>query len=122
MDDLLKHWADQHRGMGLRQCSPIGRLVEFGGVPPRATGPQGSRDPLNLGEMDELAWQVEQALQRLEDKHQRLAHEHYRWNGYSDDKAKRLGLARQTYYDRLDRLHSELKATMTQMLRRRRHG
>ncbi len=67
MDELLQHWADQHRGQGMRQCSPLGRLVEFGGIPPRSGAPQGSRDPLNLGDMDELAWQVEQALQQLEE-------------------------------------------------------
>ncbi len=108
MDEILQHWADQHRGQGMRQCSPLGQLVEFGGIPPRSSSPKGSRDPLNLGEMDDAAWQVEQALQQLEDKHQVLAHEHYRWNGYSDEKARRLGLARQTYYDRLQSLHEAL--------------
>ncbi|SHK37976.1 hypothetical protein SAMN05192556_102456 [Halomonas caseinilytica] len=118
MDELLKHWADQHRGQGMRQCSPIGRLVEFGGIPPRSSGPKGSRDPLNLGEMDELAWQIEQALQQLDDRHQVLAHEHYRWNGYSDEKARRLGIARRTYYDRLDRLHEALQSVLGDQLRK----
>jgi DNA-directed RNA polymerase specialized sigma24 family protein len=108
MDELLHHWADQHRGRGLRQCSPLGRLVEFGGMPPRSNAPQASRDPLGLGDMDEAAWQVEQALRALDDEHQVLAHEHYRWGGYNDDKARRLGIARRTYYDRLDRLHAAL--------------
>ena len=122
MDELLKHWADQHRGQGLRQCSPIGQMVEFGGIPPRAYGPKTSRDPLGLGEMDELAWQVEQALQRLEDKHQVLAHEHYRWNGYSDEKARRLGLARQTYYDRLQSLHEALQVVLKERLEKKRRA
>ncbi|TFH84704.1 hypothetical protein EQG41_21015, partial [Billgrantia azerbaijanica] len=70
MDELLHHWADQHRGRGLRQCSPLGQLVEFGGIPPRSSAPKGSRDPLNLGDLDEAAWQVEQALRGLDDQHQ----------------------------------------------------
>ncbi|RAH37425.1 hypothetical protein [Halomonas sp. SL1] len=120
MDELLQHWAEQHRGSGMRQCSPIGQMVEFGGPPPRGTGPKGSRDPLGLGELDDLAWQVEQALQQLDDRHQVLAHEHYRWNGYSDEKARRLGMAKRTYYDRLQALHEALKAELGNQLKRRR--
>lgn len=120
IDDLLHHWANQTRGRGLRQCSPLGRLVEFGGVPPRNTQPKGSRDPLALGDMDEAAWQVEQTLQALDDQDQVLAHEHYRWGGYNDQKAARLGIAERTYYDRLDRLHANLQARLQQNLRQRR--
>ena len=112
MDELLQHWADQHRGCGMRQCSPLGQMVEFGGIPPRSSNPKGSRDPLNLGTMDEASWQVEEALRSLTDQHQVMAHEHYRHGGYSDQKARRLGLARQTYYDRLQRLHEDLKAEL----------
>lgn len=101
---------------------PLGRLVEFRGVPPRSGGPKGSRDPLNLGDMDDAAWQVEQALQTLEDKHQVIAHEHYRWNGYSDEKARRLGLPRRTYYDQLDALHHALLTAMRHHMGRRRRG
>ncbi|XKE45736.1 hypothetical protein LG302_00925 [Halomonas organivorans] len=122
MDELLQHWADQHRGRGLRQCSPIGKMAEFGGMPPRGSGPKGSRDPLGLGELDELAWQVEQALQQLDDKHQVLAHEHYRWNGYSDEKARRLGMARQTYYDRLQALHEALQEELKCRLSKKRRA
>lgn len=122
IEELLQHWAEQHRGRGMRQCSPIGACMEFGGIPPRSGNPQGSRDPLNLGDMDELGWQVEQALQQLEDQHQVIAHEHYRWNGYSDHKARRLGIARRTYYDRLDALHEALRAQLAKTLRRRAHG
>lgn len=119
IDDLLYHWASQSRGRGMRQCSPLGKLVEFGGIPPRDTSPKGSRDPLALGDMDEAAWQVEQALKQLDDDYQLLAHEHYRWNGYSDEKARRLGIARRTYYDRLDRLHLRLQAVLSERLVRR---
>lgn len=119
IDDLLHHWASQSRARGMRQCSPLGKLVEFGGVPPRNTQPKGSRDPLALGDMDETAWQVEQALHALEDQDQVLAHEHYRWGGYSDDKALRLGIAKRTYYDRLDRLHQRLQEVLQARLSRR---
>ncbi|GHC19348.1 hypothetical protein [Aidingimonas halophila] len=108
MDDLLIHWADQLRGKGMRQCSPIGKLVEFGGIPPRSTGAKGSRDPLNLGEMDEMSWAVDCALRSLNYRDQTMAHEHYRGHGYSDEKCRRLGMARQTYYDALQRLHENL--------------
>jgi len=122
MDEILQHWADQHRGQGMRQCSPLGRLVEFGGIPPRSCNPQASRDPLNLGEMDELGWQVEQALQRLDADHRVIAHEHYRFDGYSDEKARRLGLAQQTYYDRLHRLHEQLQYVLMESNRPRRRA
>ena len=122
IDDLPHHWANQTRGRGLRQCSPLGKLVEFGGVPPRNTQPKGSRDPLALGDMDEAAWQVEQALQALDDQDQVLAHEHYRWDGYSDEKAMRLGIARRTYYDRLDRLHRRLQEVLHLRLGKRRRA
>ncbi|MGP9764567.1 hypothetical protein ACT3UM_02415 [Halomonas sp. AOP13-D3-9] len=112
IDELLQHWADQQRGRGLRQCSPLGRLAEFKGVMPQGSGPKGSRDPLGLGELDELSWQVEQALRTLSDEDQVLAHEHYRWHGYNDAKAMRLGMAERTYYERLDRLHVRLKAVL----------
>jgi hypothetical protein len=108
MDELLQHWADQLKGRGMRQCSPLGRLAEFGGVMP-SSGPKGSRDPLNLGDMDEASWEVQRAISTLSDEYQVLAHEHYLWNGYNDAKAKRLGLAERTYYDRLDRLHVRLR-------------
>lgn len=120
MDELLQHWADQHRSRGARQSSPLGDVVEFGGVPPRASGPQRSRDPLGLGEMDDLAWQVEQALQPLPETLRTIAHEHYRWHGYSDEKARRLRLPRATYYDRLDRLHEALRDQLRSTLSRRR--
>lgn len=122
MDELLHHWADQSRGRGLRQCSPIGQLVEFGGIPPRSSAPKTSRDPLGLGDMDEAAWQVEQALQTLDDQHQVLAHEHYRWGGYNDEKARHMGIAKRTYYDRLDSLHVVLKAALADRLGKRRRA
>lgn len=108
IDELLQHWADQLRGRGMRQCSPLGRLAEFGGVMPSG-GPKGSRDLLGLGDMDEAAWEVQQAISGMSDECQVLAHEHYLWNGYNDAKAKRLGLAERTYYDRLHRLHIDIK-------------
>lgn len=111
IDELLQHWADQLGSRGMRQCSPLGRLAEFGGVMP-GSGPQGSRDPLGLGDMDELAWQVDCALHELVDPLQVMAHEHYRWNGYSDAKAKRLGIAERTYYDRLNKLHIDLREVL----------
>ncbi len=40
IDQLLQHWADQLKGRGMRQCSPLGRLAEFGGVMP-PSGPRG---------------------------------------------------------------------------------
>ena len=122
MDELLQHWADQHRRRGHRQSSPLGIVVEFGGVPPRSSAPKGSRDPLGLGELDDAAWQVEQDLGKLSDKLQAIAHEHYRGHGYSDQKAQRLGMARQTYYDTLHRLHYELKQAMAELLKRARRA
>jgi hypothetical protein len=108
MDDLLRHWADQSKARGMRQCSPLGRLAEFGGVMPSG-GPRGSRDLMGLGDMDEAAWEVQQAISGMRDEHQVLVHEHYLWNGYNDAKAARLGLAERTYYDRLNKLHIELR-------------
>lgn len=122
MDELLQHWADQHRHKGPRSSSPLGIVVEFGGVPPRSSSPKGSRDPLGLGELDDTAWQVEQALMELSDELQVIAHEHYRWHGYSDHKAARLGIAKRTYYDRLDRLHSELKSTLRDQIKLQRYA
>ncbi len=122
MDELLQHWADQHRRGGQRQSSPLGIVVEFGGVPPRSSAPKGSRDPLGLGELDDSAWQVEQGLARLSDKLQAIADEHYRQHGYSDEKARRLGMARRTYFDTVHRLHYELKQAMKDNLRRARRA
>lgn len=111
IDQLLQHWADQLKGRGIRQCSPLGRLAEFGGVMPSG-GPKGSRDLLNLGDMDDAAWEVQKAVNGLSAEYQVLAHEHYLWNGYNDAKAARLGLAESTYYDRLHRLHYEVKTAL----------
>ncbi|WP_083004813.1 hypothetical protein [Halomonas sp. GT] len=111
IDELLQHWADQLKGRGMRQCSPLGRLAEFGGVMPSG-GPKGSRDLLGLGDMDDAAWEVQQAVNGLSDELQVLAHEHYLWNGYNDAKAARLGLAERTYYDRLHKLHIEIRAQL----------
>lgn len=122
MDELLQHWADQHRGGGMRQCSPLGQMVDFGGIPPRSSNPKGPRDPLNLGMMDEASWNVEQALRTLPGRYQQMAHEHYRHGGYSDEKARRLGIARRTYYDRLDRLHEVLQAALRYYAEARRYG
>ena len=103
MDELLKHWADQSKARGMRQCSPLGRLAEFGGVMPPSS-PRGSKDLIGLGDMDEAAWEVQQAVNGLSDELQVLAHEHYLWNGYNDAKAARLELAKSTYYERLHKL------------------
>ncbi|NDL70521.1 hypothetical protein [Vreelandella alkaliphila] len=111
IDELLQHWADQLKRRGMRQCSPLGRLAEFGGVMPSG-GPKGSRDLLGLGDMDEAAWEVQQAVNGLSDELQVLVHEHYLWNGYNDAKAARLGLAERTYYDRLHKLHIEIRAQL----------
>lgn len=117
IDQLLQHWADQLKGRGMRQCSPLGRLAEFGGVMPSG-GPKGSRDLLGLGDMDEAAWEVQKAVTQLGDELQVLAHEHYLWNGYSDAKAARLGMAERTYYDRLHRLHTEIKGALEASIKR----
>lgn len=111
IDELLQHWADQLKGRGMRQCSPLGRLAEFGGVMPSG-GPKGSRDLLGLGDMDDAAWQMQQAVNGLSDEFQVLAHEHYLWNGYNDAKAARLGLAERTYYDRLQLMHVRLRRAL----------
>ena len=111
MDDLLKHWADQSKSKGMRQCSPLGRLAEFGGVMPSG-GERGSRDLMGLGDMDEAAWEVQQAISGMKDEHQVLAHEHYLWNGYNELKAGRLGLTERTYYNRLNKLHIELREVL----------
>jgi hypothetical protein len=111
MDDLLKHWADQSKGKGMRQCSPLGRLAQFGGVMPTSS-PRGSKDLMGLGDMDEAAWEVQQAMNGLSDELQVLAHEHYLWNGYNELKAGRLGLTERTYYNRLNKLHIELREVL----------
>ncbi|WP_447956521.1 hypothetical protein [Vreelandella sp. EE7] len=111
IDQLLQHWADQLKGRGMRQCSPLGKLMEFQGVMPSG-GPKGSRDPLGHGDMDDASWEVQAALKTLEDRLQVLAHEHYLWNGYNDAKAQRLGLAERTYYDQLQRLHLDLREAL----------
>lgn len=118
IDQLLQHWADQINRRGNKQASPLAKVVEFGGMPPRSTNAMGCRDPLGLGDMDEAAWQVEQALGELPDKYQVMAHEQYRWNGYSDEKSRRLGMARQTYYDRLNRLHELLRDALAKRFRK----
>ena len=117
IDQLLQHWADQLKGRGMRQCSPLGRLAEFGGVMPSG-GPKGSRDLLGLGDMDNAAWEVQKAVNGLGAEYQVLAHEHYLWNGYNDAKAARLGLAERTYYDRLHRMHYEIKQALKENHRR----
>ncbi|QHD48470.1 hypothetical protein [Vreelandella aquamarina] len=117
IDDLLHHWADQLKGRGMRQCSPLGRLAEFGGVMP-PSGPKGSRDLLGLGDMDDAAWEVQKAVNGLSAEYQVLAHEHYLWNGYNDAKAERLGLAESTYYDRLHRMHYEIQQALKDNHRR----
>ncbi|AZM96083.1 hypothetical protein [Vreelandella venusta] len=111
IDDLLHHWADQLKGRGMRQCTPLGRLAEFGGVMPTSS-PRGSKDLMGLGDMDDAAWEVQQSVNSLSDELQVLAHEHYLWNGYNDAKAARLGLAERTYYDRLHKLHIEIRAQL----------
>jgi hypothetical protein len=111
IDELLQHWADQLMGRGMRQCSPLGRLAEFGGVMPSG-GPKGSRDLLSIGDMDDAAWEMQKAVNCLNAEYQVLAHEHYLWNGYNDAKGERLGMAESTYYDRLHRMHYELKYTL----------
>lgn len=119
IDELMQHWADQLKGRGMRQCSPLGRLAEFGGVMP-SSGPKGSRDLLGLGDMDDAAWLMQQAVSRLSAEYQVLAHEHYLWNGYNDAKAARLGLAERTYYDRLHRMHYELRQALRKSHKRSR--
>lgn len=112
MDELLQHWAEQHHRGGRGQRSPLAVAMEFGGVPPRASGPRGSRDLLNLGDMDNVSWEVETALRELDTRHQVMADEHYRDHGYTDAKALRLGMAKRTYYDALHALHSALKSQL----------
>lgn len=121
IDQLLQHWADQLKGRGMRQCSPLGRLAEFGGVMPSG-GPKGSRDLLGLGDMDDAAWEVQKAVNDLSDELQVLAHEHYMWNGYNDAKAARLGLAERTYYDRLHKLHIELRKQLRSRAKQKKRG
>jgi len=121
IDQLLQHWADQLKGRGMRQCSPLGRLAEFGGVMPSG-GSKGSKDLMGLGDMDEAAWEVQQAVNGLSDELQVLAHEHYLWNGYNDAKAARLGLAERTYYDRLHKLHIELREHLRSRSKQKKSG
>ncbi|GED46430.1 hypothetical protein HME01_22820 [Vreelandella aquamarina] len=121
IDDLLHHWADQLKGRGMRQCSPLGRLAEFGGVMPSG-GSKGSKDLMGLGDMDEAAWEVQQAVNGLSDELQVLAHEHYLWNGYNDAKAARLGLAERTYYDRLHKLHIEVREQLRSRSKQKKNG
>ena len=121
IDQLLQHWADQLKGRGMRQCSPLGRLAEFGGVMPSG-GPKGSRDLLGLGDMDDAAWEVQKAVNDLSDELQVLAHEHYMWNGYNDAKAARIGLAERTLYDRLHELHIELSKQLRSRAKQKKRG
>lgn len=111
MDGLLKHWADQWKCRALRQCSPLGKLIEFKGVMPDGA-PKGSRDPLGHGEIDDLAWEVYEGVGCLTNELQVLAWEHYHWEGYNEHKAQRLGLTERTYYNRLNRLHIELREVL----------
>jgi hypothetical protein len=120
IDQLLEHWAEQHRRRGGRQQSALAVAMEFGGVAPRGSGPKGSRDLLNLGDLDNVAWEVEQALNVLDLRHQAVADEHYRRAGSVDVKALRLGMARRTYYDALHALHATLKQQLRDQSPRRR--
>lgn len=121
IDELLQHWADQLGSRGMRQCSPLGRLAEFGGVMPSG-GPKGSRDLLGLGDMDDAAWEVQKAVNSLSAEYQVLTHEHYLWNGYNDAKGQRLGLAESTYYDRLHRVHYEVKQALRRNHKHQKHA
>ncbi|WP_342594540.1 hypothetical protein AAGT95_16770 [Salinicola lusitanus] len=119
MDQLLNHWAEQHARRGGQPQSMLAQAIEFGGIPPRGTGPKKSRDLLNLGELDNVAWEVEQGLQRLEWHHQMMADEHYRDGGYSQAKCQRLQISSSSYYERLDRLHRKLKESLKDTATRR---
>lgn len=119
MDQLLTHWAEQHARRGGRSKSMLAQAIEFGGIPPRGTGPKKSRDLLNVGELDNVAWEVEQGLQRLEWRDQSMADEHYRDGGYSQAKCQRLQISSSTYYERLHRLHLKLKEALEGTARRR---
>lgn len=122
MDQLLTHWAEQHARRSARQRSALAQAMEFGGIPPRGSGVKTSRDPLGLGDLDEVAWEIECALRHLDIRHQVMADEHYRDGGYSDAKAQRLGCARRTYYDRLDRLHAALQGQLREHAGKRRRA
>ena len=111
MDELLQHWSEQWKQRSMKQCSPLGKLIEFKGVMP-SSGKKGSRDPLGQGEIDDLAWEVYEGVRTLSNELQVLAWEHYHWEGYNEHKAQRLGLAERTYYDRLNRLHIELREAL----------
>lgn len=119
MDELLQHWADQHRREGRAQQSPLALAMEFGGIPPKASGPRGARDPLRIGEFDDVAWEIECAVKALDLNHQVIAREHYLDHGYNDEKARRLGMATSTYYDALHAMHLALKYQMRSKGRRR---
>ncbi|RXE48718.1 hypothetical protein [Chromohalobacter israelensis] len=121
IDQLLEHWAEQHRRGGGRPRTMLAQAIEFGGVPPRGGKPKGSVDPLGIGELDEVAWHVERALSRLDDQHQVLAHTHYRSAASPTVKSQRLGLAVRTYYDRLHLMHHLLKVEMKALNKRRGH-
>lgn len=122
MDHLLTHWADQHQRRARRPQTMLAQAMEFGGIPPRGSGASGSKDPLGLGELDSVAWEVEQALKRLRPLDQQMADEHYRDGGYSDAKCSRLQISRSSYYERLDRLHKRLQKALEAVPERRRAG
>lgn len=119
MDQLLNYWAEQHARRGGNAPSMLAQAMEFGGIPPRGTGPKKSRDLLNLGELDNVAWEVEQGIKRLEWIDQMMADEHYRDGGYSQAKCQRLQISSSSYYERLDRLHRKLKVALQETASRR---
>lgn len=119
IDQLLIHWAEQHARRGGRPQSMLAQAMEFGGIPPRGTGLKRSRDLLNLGELDNVAWEVEQGLKRLEWHHQAMADEHYRDGGYSEAKCRRLRISSSAYYERLERLHIKLREALRETASRR---
>jgi len=82
-------------GLGYPSISPMFQQMTHGGV-------YKSREPAGICEN---VHDTDQAVQRLQPQDRALCVEFYQRGGTSTDIAKRLGLARQRLYERLDAVH-----------------
>lgn len=87
--------ARNSHGLGYPKISPMFQQVQHGGA-------YGSREPAGISE---YAHETDQAVQRLAPPDQALCVEFYQVGGTTADIARRLGIARQRLYERLDAVH-----------------
>ncbi|WP_110641038.1 hypothetical protein [Salinicola sp. CPA57] len=123
IDRLLQHWAEEFDRPGDTRQPPsmLAKAMEFGGVPPRASGPKRSTTPFG-GDLSDLAWDTECALKEIDERHRMMAFEHYRDGGYSEAKCERLGIAKRAYYKRIDSLHLALQRYLTEQWQRKKRA